>query len=337
MEVFIQHEGQQTGPFTPQQIQAGVSSGLYQMSDLVWHQGMAEWLPLSAAPNILSAVPPIPAPGTPPLPSYNRPPQTSGLAIASMACGISAFFCGITAIPAVICGHIARGRIRESNGQIAGSGFAITGLITGYLGLVIFAIAFVAGLTAPMVINQRKKADQTEAMSNARSLGIALYEFNMDYGSFPNAETASLVAKQNDTPEITGSSSNARFRQLFHAGVTESEWSFYAKTSSSHKPDGDISGDNLLAPGECGFAYIEAASTTDDEPRPLAMTPFVTGTDRLDPVPFGGKAVILWSDNSVSSLPIDRTTGAALYEGRDILDPTHPVWNGVSFSLLLPE
>lgn len=41
MGIFIQHNGQQTGPFTQQEIQEGLASGLYQASDLVWYEGAA--------------------------------------------------------------------------------------------------------------------------------------------------------------------------------------------------------------------------------------------------------------------------------------------------------
>ena len=47
--------------------------------------------------------------------------------------------------------------------------------------VVIVIIAALAGLTAPMVIRQRKKADQTEAVSNARQIGLALFEFENEY------------------------------------------------------------------------------------------------------------------------------------------------------------
>lgn len=50
--------------------------------------------------------------------------------------------------------------------------------------VVIVIIASLAGLTAPMVIRQRKKADQTEATNNARQIGLALLEFENDYGSY---------------------------------------------------------------------------------------------------------------------------------------------------------
>ncbi len=50
-----------------------------------------------------------------------------------------ALFCGwlVTAIPAVICGHIARSKIRKSSGALGGKGVATAGLILGYIALVL--------------------------------------------------------------------------------------------------------------------------------------------------------------------------------------------------------
>lgn len=327
MVIFIQHQGRQTGPFSPQEIQAGLASGLYETSNLVWAEGMDGWIPLSDATHLLGGTLPPPA---------SAPAGNSGLALASMILGIAGFFCGMTAIPAVICGHMALGKIKRAKGQLTGSGFAIAGLVTGYLGVFVF-IAMLAGLTAPLVIRQRKKADQTQAMSNARSFSLSLMEFETEYGKYPNADTASAVATATKGTPITGVSSNARFRQLFQAGMTQSEVIFYAKSAGSRKPDGDISGDNALAPGECGFGYIENIRTDDGAARPLAMAPFKPGTTEFDPMPFDGKAVILFSDNSLRSLDIERLSGEVMLEGRNILDPTHPIWGGVPPSLLLPE
>jgi type II secretory pathway pseudopilin PulG len=324
---FIQREGKPIGPFSLQDIRAGVASGLYNASDLVWHQGAAGWVPLSHITQQPAGSPPLPAAGL---------TETSGLAIASMVMGISALMCGITAIPAVICGHLAQGKIKRSEGRMTGGGFAIAGLITGYIGILVL-VASLAGLTAPLVLRQKKKADQTQAISNARQIGLALLEFEADYGRFPNAETAPLVAKSSSTPAVIGSSSNARFRQLFPAGITASEAIFYVRTSSTQKPDGDVAGSNALAPGECGFGYIENVRTDDGVPRPLAMAPFKAGSGEFDPMPFDNKAVILWSDNSVRSHEIDRATGEVMIDGRNLLDPEHPVWGGVPPLLLLPD
>lgn len=327
MAIFIQHQGQQTGPFSPQEIQAGLASGLYQTSDLVWAEGMDGWIPLSNATHLLG--------GTVPLPS-TAPVGNSGLALTSMILGISSFFCGVTAIPAVICGHMALSKIKRSQGRLTGGGFAVAGLITGYLGVFVF-IAMLAGLTAPMVMRQRKKADQTEAVSNAQQISFALMEFESEYGKYPNADTASAVATTAGGTPITGSSSNARFRQLFQAGITQSEGIFYAKTTGTRKPDGVIAGDSTLTTGECGFGYIENIRTDDGAVRPLAMAPFERGSSRFDPMPFDGKAVILFSDGSMKSFEIERFSGEVMLDGRNILDPAHPVWGGVPPSLLLPE
>jgi Domain of unknown function (DUF4190) len=56
----------------------------------------------------------------------------SCLAVLSFPCG-SLF----TAIPAVICGHVARSRIRKSGGALGGKGIATAGLILGYIALVL--------------------------------------------------------------------------------------------------------------------------------------------------------------------------------------------------------
>lgn len=65
---------------------------------------------------------------------YYPAPQTptSGLAIASLVCGIAELFTlGLAAIPAVILGHMARSQIRRTGER--GDGMAIAGLVLGYV------------------------------------------------------------------------------------------------------------------------------------------------------------------------------------------------------------
>jgi hypothetical protein len=71
--------------------------------------------------------------GYPPYPPV-RP--TNSLAIAALVCGIAGFVTGITCIPAIICGHIARGQIRRTGEQ--GDGMALAGLILGYVSVVLY-------------------------------------------------------------------------------------------------------------------------------------------------------------------------------------------------------
>ena len=73
----------------------------------------------------------------------------SGLAIASMVLGIVGLCTGLAGIAAVICGHMALGRINQSNGMLKGKGMAIAGLILGYLeivAIVVWVILFVVAM-----------------------------------------------------------------------------------------------------------------------------------------------------------------------------------------------
>jgi hypothetical protein len=66
-------------------------------------------------------------------------PRTPPVAIWSLVLAVLSFTCGwiFTAIPAVICGHIARSKIRKSGGALGGRGIATAGLILGYVALLL--------------------------------------------------------------------------------------------------------------------------------------------------------------------------------------------------------
>src|SRR5262249_59365040 len=65
--------------------------------------------------------------------------QTPAVAIWTLILAVLSFTCGwlFTAIPAVICGHIARSKIRKSGGVLGGKGIATAGLALGYIALVL--------------------------------------------------------------------------------------------------------------------------------------------------------------------------------------------------------
>src|SRR5947208_17155169 len=78
--------------------------------------------------------PPPPRPAVP-----QTVPRTPPVAIWSLILAVLSFTCGwlFTAIPAVICGHIARAEIRKSGGALGGKGIATAGLVLGYIALVL--------------------------------------------------------------------------------------------------------------------------------------------------------------------------------------------------------
>jgi len=65
-----------------------------------------------------------------PSPTTAPRPKTSGLAIASLVCGISGIVtCGVSAIAGLILGIVALSKIGKSGGKIGGRGLAIAGIV----------------------------------------------------------------------------------------------------------------------------------------------------------------------------------------------------------------
>lgn len=122
--------------------------------------------PPPAAPPPASAAPEAPAPAAAPAPAspYGAPPASyapapagppQGLAITSLVCGIGGLLLVwiglgfLASIAAVVTGHLAQKR------QPYARGFWITGLITGYLGILIgliFGIIIILSLIAIFTI-----------------------------------------------------------------------------------------------------------------------------------------------------------------------------------------
>jgi prepilin-type N-terminal cleavage/methylation domain-containing protein len=209
--------------------------------------------------------------------------------------------------------------------------------------VVIVIIAALAGLTAPMVIRQRKKADQTEAVNNARQIGLALFEFETEYGSFPDAATAEQVATNTQTTAVSSLDANSRFRQMIRAGVAPAESMFYSKTVYTRKPDNAFETDQkALANGEVGFGIITRAdgtglSAAGNPSRPICATPFTSALNgEFDFDIYDGKAVVLKLDNSVTSLSIIKTSRQVLINGNSLTtDGNATVWgdsNPVQFA-----
>lgn len=64
MQIHVAKSGQQSGPYTLEQVQNMVRSGLLSAADLGWHEGMAEWAPLHTIAG-LGVPPPTGAAATP--------------------------------------------------------------------------------------------------------------------------------------------------------------------------------------------------------------------------------------------------------------------------------
>ncbi|MES2660761.1 MAG: hypothetical protein V4689_19200 [Verrucomicrobiota bacterium] len=189
----------------------------------------------------------------------------------------------------------------------------------------------------PFVQRQRVKAIQTYAVGNSRQLGMCLYEFESDYGKFPDASTITAVkAKSGSLLPLGIKTSNDYFRQLLASGIVQGESFFYADIADSRKPDDRMEPGRAIEKGECGYCYLMGLSSKGNPSRPIAVTPLIPGTDRFDPKPFGRKAVLLMLDNSVTSRPIQKD-GHVLMNGKNVFDPTNPIWDGKPPVIVWPE
>lgn len=214
-------------------------------------------------------------------PTISAQPTTCGLAIASVICGPLGFLtAGLSGIAAIITGHMALGAIKRSGGFLKGTGMAITGLVTGYISILILPIAILAGLAAPVILKQRQAADRVEATNNVKSLHVTLMEFDNEHGSFPSDE---LAKKESSLAGLTGPSV---LKQLEAAGSVRDLDRLLAVRGKPHS----------------NWYYFPGSSTSSDPEKPLLVTPVI-----------GDKIVVLRVDGSVtpeyvaSPSPIDLT------------------------------
>ncbi len=182
-----------------------------------------------------------------------------------------------------------------------------------------------------------RSADRTEAIHNAKQVGLALFEFDSEYERFPDETTIPDVkAATGTTLDLGSSSSNELFRQLLTIDGITSEKPFWARTAISARKGNDVLGPDALVKGECGFTYIAGLSSTGDPDTPLIMTPVIPGTWKFDRKPLEGKAVVLFLDSSAKSLPIDKN-GDVILNGMNFFDPRQPYWHGKAPDIKWPE
>ena len=125
--------------------------------------------------------------------------RTSALAVWSLILGILSLLCfGIFAgIPAIICGHMGRSRIKQSQGTLVGGGMALAGLIMGYIGAVIVTIGIFAAILVPNFIAYKDKAACGLAEAEAMNAMTAVSCYFAD----PEHDTAPTLAELATDPE----------------------------------------------------------------------------------------------------------------------------------------
>lgn len=205
----------------------------------------------------------------------------------------------------------------------------------------ILAVFFLT-LLLPYLIRKPNSGHRAEAVSNAKQVGLALFTFQEDYGSYPSATTAAMV--KNNHPDTTANfgntSSNDFFRQLIASGMIDQERPFFARTLSSRKPDNVVTGTRMLEKGEVGFAYVVSHAACKEKDFPLVITPLAKGKlqfdDRSAKKFFHGHVIVLSTDNSVVWHTLNKD-GRVILNGKDFFDPSQPYWHGIPPKVAWPE
>jgi len=111
------------------------------------------------------------------------PPNTSGLAIASLVLAIlSPFTCFISAIPAIILGIVALVKISKSTGQLKGVGLAVTGIALPVL--ILPFVALLMGILMPALARTRQIALRVHCAANMSALGQAMLIYANEHDGF---------------------------------------------------------------------------------------------------------------------------------------------------------
>jgi hypothetical protein len=208
-------------------------------------------------------------------------------------------------------------------------------------GIVVILVGL--AVSYPMIFRQRHIADCTQAINNMRSLSCAFLEFDQEYGSYPNDQTAQKVIDSTGSElDFTGPHSNAYFRQLIAYGI-QSEDIFYAvHPEGSRKPDRIMSPGHALAPGEVGLSYFYGLDSSADLRIPLLLAPMKTGTHLAWRRPFDKKAAVLLIDRGRDPFDnppfdLDRHGEILLSDGSLLLDPTQPYFHKQPIDIRHPE
>jgi hypothetical protein len=216
------------------------------------------------ADEITSPAPPVPQPV----------PRTAPTAIWSLVLAILSFTCGclFTAIPAVICGHIARSKIRKSGGALSGMGIATAGLILGYIALVLGVMGI--PLLVSMIQSDRERlhrlsTERQEIASDDGKIDVVVPGVWVKMPGLNKFATANPSSGGQATLQVGDKS-----KQMYLIVISDAKSDFQNLTLEKHH---EITRDRLLQKMKNTSASGSVSLTIDGHP---AMQDELSGTEK---------------------------------------------------------
>jgi hypothetical protein len=187
-------DGKEYGPISLEQFSQWAAEGRVSPQTRVQPAGATDWTAAAGIPELQAIFARLgPAPTvvlTPPISPPASGETQKGLAVTSLVLGILSLVClgPLTGIPAIICGHIARKRSRESPAQFGGPGMATAGLALGYASLALFVAvaAILSGMLLPALSQAKGKAAEIGCANNMKMIGLSFRTWAIDHNDkFP--------------------------------------------------------------------------------------------------------------------------------------------------------
>jgi len=164
-QTYIYKNEQQLGPFDDSTILQSLANGTFSWSDLCWRENWEGWKPLDSV---------YPKPSFVQAPISMSKTKMEGFSIASLVCSL--LFLGI---PAIICGHIARSRIKRDPVNYGGAGMALAGLILGYIETIIPLFVLVVPIAIYTLAGNIDVSKEQRASSDIQSISMQLRTYEM--------------------------------------------------------------------------------------------------------------------------------------------------------------
>ena len=226
MYKIIGSDGSQYGPVGLEQMRQWIAEGRVNAQTRVQRDDGGDWKTAAELPELgLASTAGGPSAGSPPpVLSAGQPGgQQKGVAVTSFVLGLLSLVCfGLLAgIPAIICGHVARGRARRAPGQYGGAGFALAGLIMGYVSVVMTLV--LAAMLLPALVGSKSEAPSSHCEKNMEQIGLGFQMWATYHdGSFP----FNVSTNQGGTLELCRPGSDGFDRNaVFHFQVLSNELS----------------------------------------------------------------------------------------------------------------
>jgi Domain of unknown function (DUF4190)/GYF domain 2 len=162
MSIYLQHNGQQVGPFSLAEVKSQLASGALSPIDPVWWKGEAGWVPLAESAVLR---PDFQEPDNTEKKAPDLPSGLSPFALGSLLCGLLSFIGGpLASIPGIILGHLGLREIKL-NPKRTGKGLAFTGLVLSYIMTVVTTVILVSFFMFSDQIEEVSARDEARAQT----------------------------------------------------------------------------------------------------------------------------------------------------------------------------